>query len=114
LDAQKDFPDRNIVLETEDGPAFHQKTDIHRSLFWYGSEKENASNLVPVPVERVREIIRLNREGKKVKSLLQAEPDRSHKFDFQSDMLSEDPDRFNSKKPRGKRKKKKKKKPGAS
>jgi cell fate regulator YaaT (PSP1 superfamily) len=112
MDAQKDFPDKSIVLETVNGSAFHQKTDIHRSLYWYGTEKENSSNLIPVPVERVREIIRLNREGKTVNSLHEEAHDKSHKLDFQNDMLKDDLTRFDSKKPKGKRKKKKKKKPG--
>jgi cell fate regulator YaaT (PSP1 superfamily) len=109
LDAQKDFPDRNVELETEDGPAYYQKTDIYRGLYWYGPEKENASNMVPVPVERVKQIIRLNREGKKVKSLIDDGYNKSHKLDFQGDIINDDLTRFDPKKSKGKRKKKKKK-----
>ena len=115
LDAQKDFPDRDVVLETEDGPAFHQKTDIYRGLYWYGAEKENASNLTPVPVERVREIIRLNAAGKKIKSLLETGFEKSHKLDFQSDIVKDDLTRFDKKKSKGRRKKnKQKRKPDRS
>ncbi len=114
LDAQKDFPDRNFVLETEDGQAFYQKTDIYRGLYWYGSEKENASNMIPVPIERVREIIRINRDGKKVRSLLGQDSTKSHKLDFQNDIVLDDLTRFDQKKPRGKRKKKRKKNPDRS
>jgi cell fate regulator YaaT (PSP1 superfamily) len=109
LDAQKDFPNRNTVLETESGPAYHQKTDIFRGLYWYAHEKDNASNMVPVPVERVHEIIRLNKEGKPAKALMEEEAARSHKLDFQNDIVKDDLTRFDQKKPKGRRGKKKKK-----
>ena len=73
LDAQKDFPDKSIILQTEKGPAYHQKTDIYRQIMWYGFEKENSVNPVPVPVERVQEIIRINNSGDVVKDLLEHE-----------------------------------------
>jgi cell fate regulator YaaT (PSP1 superfamily) len=109
LDAQKDFPDRSTVLETEDGPAYHQKTDIYRGLYWYGFQKDNASNMIPVPVERVREIIRLNGEGKKVKALQDGDFGRTHKLDFQNDIVKDDLHRFDSRQPKGKKKRKKQK-----
>lgn len=110
MDAQKDFPDRNIVLETEDGSAFYQKTDIYRGLYWYGYEKENVSTMTPVPVERAKEIIRLNLDGKKVKSLLEESFNKSHKLDFQTDIVKDDLTRFDKKQSREHRKKKKRKK----
>lgn len=73
LDAQKEFPDKNVILQTEKGPAYHQKTDIYRKLMWYGFEKENSVNAVPVPVERVREIVEINKQDKLVKDLLEHE-----------------------------------------
>jgi cell fate regulator YaaT (PSP1 superfamily) len=107
LDAQKDFPDRNIILETHDGPAYHQKTDIYRKLFWYGFEKENASNLIPVPVERVKEIIRLNQAGKKVKNLFDSGAYHEEKLDFQDDVGKDSLTRFDDKTSRSKKKRKK-------
>ena len=101
-------PDKNLELDTEEGLAFHQKTDIYRGLYWYGFEKNNASNIVPVPVERAKEIIRLNKEGKKVKALIEDGFNKSHKLEFQSDIVKGDLTRFDSRKPKGKRKKKKK------
>ena len=72
-------------------------------------EKDNASNLTPVPVERVRELILLNADGKKVKSLLETGFEKSHKLDFQSDIVKDDLTRFDKKQSKGRRKKKKKK-----
>ena len=110
LDAQKDFPERDTVLETVDGNAYHQKTDIYRNLFWYGFEKENASNLIPVPVERVKQIIRLNKEGKKVKNLIDAGSFQEEKLDFQDDVGKDSLTRFDENLSRPKKKKKRYKK----
>lgn len=71
LDAQKGFPENTEILETEKGTAYHQKTDVYRHIMWYGFEKETASNLIPVPIERVKEILEINSSGKKVKNLLE-------------------------------------------
>jgi cell fate regulator YaaT (PSP1 superfamily) len=107
MDAQKDFPDRHTVLETTEGDAYHQKTDIYRHLFWYGFVKENASNLVPVPVERVKEIIGLNKQGKKVKHLIDPGMMQEEKLEFQDDVGKDSVTRFDDKKSRPKKKKKK-------
>ena len=72
-DARKDFPDRNIHLQIAGGKAVHQKTDVYRGVMWYAVEADRgASTLVPVPVERVKEIIALNRKEVIPDSLLDA------------------------------------------
>lgn len=72
-DARKDFPDRNIPLLTLGGKAYHQKTDVHRGVMWYSVQKENiAPILVPIPVERVKEIMRLNKKDKMPDSLIES------------------------------------------
>ena len=72
IDAQKNFPDKNIILETGKGPAYHTKTDIYRKIMWYGYEQgeEAINKLVPIPVERVAEIIEANKKGIKVTDLI--------------------------------------------
>lgn len=69
LDARKEFPSPEIVLETEEGKAYHQKTDIFKRVMWYSFDPGQASNLVSVPVERVKEIIILNKKGQLVDRL---------------------------------------------
>ena len=59
LDAIKDFPDSNVRLNTQKGNAFHQKTDIFKRLRWF-SYPDNPGNFIPVPIDRVKEIIELN------------------------------------------------------
>jgi cell fate regulator YaaT (PSP1 superfamily) len=82
LDARKDFPDKSIVLETEKGPAYHQKTDIFRRIMWYAYEQgENAAaNLMPLSIERIHEIIKINKSGKKIADLVEREKVQDHGF----------------------------------
>lgn len=63
IDAQKDFPDKGIVLQTKQGEAYFLKTDIYRGIFWYSFDRNSTLNLIPVPVEKVREIIKANKAG---------------------------------------------------
>ncbi|MBI3500533.1 MAG: hypothetical protein HY063_01970 [Bacteroidetes bacterium] len=72
LDAIKDFPNTEIPLETQNGRAFHMKTDIFRRTIWYAHENDR-SVFVPLSVERVKEIIAMNKEGKKPEELKKAE-----------------------------------------
>lgn len=63
-DARKDFPDRNIHLKLAHGKAIHQKTDVYRGVMWYSLEKDGAiTSIVPVSVERVKEVIEQNRNN---------------------------------------------------
>lgn len=63
MDTQKDFPDKEIILKTKNGDWFHQKTDVYRKLYWYSLDKQSMINLVPVSVEKVKDIIELNSKG---------------------------------------------------
>jgi len=63
LDAQKDFPSAEVVLETREGKAYHQKTDIFKRMMWYSFDSSAPTNLIPITVERVMEIIRMNKQG---------------------------------------------------
>jgi cell fate regulator YaaT (PSP1 superfamily) len=69
LDAQKDFPNTSIALETEQGLVFHQKTDVFKRLMWYSSKKDMPSEIVCLSVDQVLEVIAKNKRGEKVKKL---------------------------------------------
>nr|WP_321405785.1 regulatory iron-sulfur-containing complex subunit RicT [uncultured Carboxylicivirga sp.] len=73
LDAQADFPNINTVLETDEGPYYHFKTDIFKRIMWYSTEKEYPAGIVEVPVDRVKEVIKINRRGKKIDKLVSDE-----------------------------------------
>ncbi len=70
IDAQKDFPSTEIPLETQDSVYYHFKTDIFKGIMTYSTDKIIPANLVEVPVKRVKEIIRINKRGKKVPGIL--------------------------------------------
>ncbi|MGE0770971.1 MAG: stage 0 sporulation family protein [Cyclobacteriaceae bacterium] len=67
MEALKDIPKLEEPLLTEQGAAKLQKTDIFRKIMWFGYSEENT--WYPLNVDRVNEILRLNREGKKPASL---------------------------------------------
>lgn len=69
IDAQKDFPKTNIPLETKDNTYYHFKTDIFKRMMWYSTDKHMAANVAEVSVDRVKEVIRLNRKGTKPQML---------------------------------------------
>ncbi len=65
MDERKDFPSAEIQLNTILGKATHLKTDVFRHIMWYVVEGENGTNIVPLAVEKVKEIIKINGEGEK-------------------------------------------------
>lgn len=63
LDALKDIPDRVESLQTEIGTARHQKTDIFKKLMWFSYP--NQEDWIPLKVDRVKEIMAMNKKGQK-------------------------------------------------
>lgn len=68
VDALKDFPNTDIKLNTKKGTAFYQKMDIFKGIMWY-SYPEAGLEWVPLEIDRVKEIIALNEQGKAVPDL---------------------------------------------
>ncbi len=67
LDAIKSFPSTDVKLQTEKGTAFHIKTDVFKRQLWYMYEGEASIGvgLVALSPERVQDIIKVNKTGKK-------------------------------------------------
>ncbi|MDX2359514.1 MAG: regulatory iron-sulfur-containing complex subunit RicT [Crocinitomicaceae bacterium] len=67
LDAIKAFPKGDLRLKTERGSAIHIKTDVFRRQMWYLYEGETGAGnaMVPLDPDRVREVLRMNKDGKK-------------------------------------------------
>jgi cell fate regulator YaaT (PSP1 superfamily) len=61
LDALSVFPDHAEQIETKQGRAFLQKKDIFKNLMWYSFASSNKQ--YPMTIERVKEIITLNKKG---------------------------------------------------
>ncbi len=61
MDALKGIPNVDSPLKTQAGDATLQKTDIFKRIMWFGFDK--SANWHPVPIEKVVEIIDLNKKG---------------------------------------------------
>jgi cell fate regulator YaaT (PSP1 superfamily) len=61
LDALSVFPDHAEQIETKQGRAFLQKKDIFKNLMWYSFASSNKQ--YPMTIERVKEIVALNKKG---------------------------------------------------
>ncbi len=113
IDIQKGFPSKKVPLETEEGIAYYRKADILRQIMWYSfNEKEEPNEkLTPVSVERVKEIIRINKGGKKAYYLVNTSVNKEEiKADFQVALTKDSISRFDGKKKFKKKKKKNKRK----
>lgn len=75
VDARKDFPDTQIPLETKEATYFHFKTDIFKRAMWFSSDSGSSINLAEVTVDRVKEIIELNKKGVKPNKLVELRRD---------------------------------------
>jgi hypothetical protein len=73
VDAQRSFPPKEIPLELADSTARFQKMEVHKNLYWYSTDPNAPTNLTPVPVDRVREILALNKKGQKPDRLIIAD-----------------------------------------
>ncbi|MEM9859900.1 MAG: regulatory iron-sulfur-containing complex subunit RicT [Bacteroidota bacterium] len=69
MEALEEIPTIDRPLQIEKGNAKLQKTDIFRKIMWFGYDDENAWH--PVPVDRVRHILSLNKNGKRPASLVE-------------------------------------------
>jgi cell fate regulator YaaT (PSP1 superfamily) len=67
MEALKFIPEVETPLLTEKGEARLQKTDIFRKIMWFAYKEEN--NWYALNVERVNQILEMNRAGRKPASL---------------------------------------------
>ena len=73
IDAQKQFPSRDVPLELLDKTLWYQKMEVHKGIYWYSTDQHSTINMTAVPVARVKEIQGLNRKGIKPDRLLMSE-----------------------------------------
>jgi cell fate regulator YaaT (PSP1 superfamily) len=97
IDAQREFPSREVNLELSGGTAYFVKMEVHTGVYWYSTDQRISANMTAVPVARVREIIQLNRRGVKPENLL-AGP-ANNRMEKGNDLLLQNSglDRFESK-----------------
>jgi len=92
MDALKDIPELNGPLLTSKGEAKLQKTDIFKKIMWFGYESDNS--WIPIATDRVKEVILLNKEGKKPATLKE---DNIEPKDEVSEALNSDLERLDKK-----------------
>jgi len=95
-DVFKDFPDSTIILKTKTDDAVHQKTDILRGIMWY-SYASKPDFFIPVSVEKVHEIIELNKKNiipEELEELKIREEEK--KIDFENVVGQDDITRFDN------------------
>ena len=110
IEARSDFPDTSIPLETENGKAYHSKTDVYRRIIWYSFEKDNENaRFIPLDVDVVKEIIRLNQQGAVVKDLEASHEGHSKEpiISYQNAVGEDSINRFEEKRRKNKKKRKK-------
>ena len=113
LDALQEFPDFETRLYTEKGDAVCQKQDIFKGLMWF-AYTDNIAHWYVLKIDQVKEIIKENRQKKKVAALEDyvLEVEEEPKKDFNNAMGQESLTRFDQPKKK-KRNNNKKRKPTA-
>lgn len=70
LEAKSDFPAELLELETKQGIAYPHKIDVLRKTVWYTYKSGTANEAaIEVGLDRIKEVIALNKRGKKVENL---------------------------------------------
>lgn len=93
VDALKEFPDEDARLYTKNGEASYQKSDVFKKLMWY-SYVNDESSLMAIPIDKVKQIIKMNKKGKKPGKLEDFALSKEQKSEYDSDMDMGDLDRF--------------------
>ena len=69
MDAIKDFPSKEIQLETLDNTYYHFKTDVFKGMISYSTSANFGANVVTISSKRAKEIIAMNKRGSKPDTL---------------------------------------------
>jgi cell fate regulator YaaT (PSP1 superfamily) len=63
LEALSAFPDSSVVLKSKQGDAEYQKADVFKQIIWYSYKNDNSS-MMALPLEEVKKVIEMNKNGK--------------------------------------------------
>ncbi len=69
IDAKEHLPNITEPLKLEDGDITLVKTDLLKRIMWFTYDSKDSSEAYPVDVDKINEIIKLNKEGKLGKSI---------------------------------------------
>jgi len=114
MDALKHIPDNVNYLRTEQGDARLQKTDIFKRMMWFSLP--GAENWIALPITRVKEIQKLNKENITPEYLLEeVEEDNTpvaKVLDYENVVGQDSLTRLDDRAQQNRNRNKKKKKPG--
>ena len=82
IDAKEKLPQINEPLHLEDGDVNVVKTDVLKGVMWFSYLDKEGDDAYPLKVDKVNEILSLNREGKKAASI--AREPKEKVIDFKS------------------------------
>lgn len=71
LEELQDFPKTNTTLKTKKGNAKFVKMDVFKKTMYYTYPKDSLADLIEVKVERVHEIIKMNKKNNKPLDLVE-------------------------------------------
>lgn len=69
VEASRKMPPKDLTLQTADGEYHLLKTDVLSELLTYSTDKTLSANAVTISLKRAKEIIEMNKHGKKPDSL---------------------------------------------
>ena len=107
IDARKRFPDKSVNLKTKFGEAYHIKNDIFKNQMYYEIRMNDIPVIRALDVEKVKEIIALNKKGVFPDGIFEIEKPGPINSTFKDELNSESLTRFD----KGNQPKKKKRKP---
>lgn len=113
MDALKHIPDNVNYLRTEQGDARLQKTDIFKRMMWFSLP--GAENWIALPIARVKEIQKLNKENITPEYLLEEVEEKvvpAKVLDYENVVGQDSLTRLDERSQQNRNRNKKKKKPG--
>ncbi|HLP05441.1 MAG TPA: regulatory iron-sulfur-containing complex subunit RicT [Paludibacter sp.] len=100
VDALKEFPSKEVQLETLDNTYYHFKTDVFKGLISYSTSQNFGANVVTITAKRAKEVISMNRKGQKPDMLdnMAANDAKAAPVDYENGVGQDSLTRFDKKK----------------
>ena len=92
-DALKEFPPTDYILKTSKGDGVFNKMDVYKKTIWY-NYLNDYSTFFEIPIDKVKEIIKINEKGGKVPKLDDYTVKKETKKDFENFIGQDDLTRF--------------------
>jgi len=101
-DALKDFPSKELQLETLDNTYYHFKTDVFKGLMSYSTSQNFGANIVTISAKRAKEVIAMNKKGIKPNILDEKidETEKPARVDYENVVGQDSLTRFDTQKKR--------------